>query len=186
VSLIIVEGPDGAGKTTLLSNLRKDSGVYFWIASSSHRPKTLRDLQDAVHWVGQATFLKLPVICDRFPIISESVYGPLMRGKCLLEELHIKHQREISEVMREEVDRVIYCRPPIEQIKHNIKGIPQMEGVREVIEAIVHRYDELMRVMKDEDGIKVVWYDYTRHIDRDRDDYLYELFFGEYKNGQVG
>jgi hypothetical protein len=186
VGIIIVEGPDGAGKTTLLSNLRKDSAVYFWTASSSHRPKTLRELTDAVHWISQATYLKLPVICDRFPILSESVYGILMRGKCLLDELSPRHQQQITESFRDGVDRIIYCRPPLEQIKHNVKGIPQMEGVVEVIERIVQRYDELMRMLKDEDKLHVTWYDYTKPIIRTENHYLHNLFFGEYRDEQIG
>jgi len=175
VSIVIVEGPDGSGKTTLLRMLREQTKTYFWIASSSGRPKTYRELQDAVHWISQCAYLKMPVVCDRFPLISESVYGPVIRGTSLLDEMSRKEQAAASELLAHSVDRIIYCRPPEPVIRDNIKIRPQMQGVSEKLKELLHRYDDLMDSLRD-DNLFVYHYDYTRNNSR-----LEDIFFGDLK-----
>lgn len=172
--IVIVEGVDGSGKTTLLRDLRKQSKTYFWIASSSRRPQTLVNFQDAIHWIGQAGYLNLPIVCDRFPIISETVYGPILRGSNLLNKFNRRDQANATAVLNG-VDRIIYCRPPKEQIAHNLKQNPQMEGVIKHLPALIKRYDDVMDSLRD-DNIKVFHYDYTRFVDKPAD--LEQLFFG--------
>lgn len=173
MAIILVEGVDGSGKTTLIWNLRQQSKTYFWIASSSGRPKTVPELQDAMHWIGQASYLKLPVVCDRFPIISETVYGPILRGSNLLDQLTRRDQANATALLSE-VDRVIYCRPPREIVKDNISKIPQMEGVVKRIDDLYDRYDAVMESLRD-DNIYVHGYDYTRKYSMP----LEGLFFGK-------
>lgn len=169
--ILIVEGVDGSGKTTLIRNLRKQSNTYFWVASSSRRPQTLPDLQDAMHWIGQAAFLRLPVICDRFPIISETVYGPILRGTNLLDQLGRRDQSNATNLLSE-VDRVIYCRPSKETIQANLAQNPQMEGVQKNLASLLQRYDDVINSLRD-DNIYVRQYDYTRNVVS-----LDNLFFG--------
>lgn len=171
MSVIIVEGVDGSGKTALLRNLRKQTRNYFWVASSSGRPLSLPDLQDAIHWIGQAAFLKIPIICDRFPVISEMIYGPILRGASLLDQLSRRDQANVTNLLKE-VDRIIYCRPPIETIEQNLAQNPQLEGVKKNIKALATRYDDVMNSLR-EDNIYVKGYDYTKNF-RSLDD----LFFG--------
>jgi hypothetical protein len=174
VGIVIVEGPDGSGKTTLLKNLRSQSTQYFWVMSSSGRPKTIEQLKEAVGYIGQSAYLKLHIICDRFPLISEAVYGPVVRGRCLLDQLDERNQKFLEELLTGEIERIIYCRPPLEQIKYNLKENLQMTGVYQLIEKLVRRYDEVMDELRDS-NVKVYNYDYTRS-----DLYsLDTLFFGE-------
>ena len=175
MSIVVVEGVDGSGKTTLIRNLRARSKTYFWVASSSGRPKCLADLHDALHWIGQAAYLRTPVVCDRLPLISEAVYGPVMRGSSLLEQLQHKYQKEYGDILKG-VDRIIYCRPSQLDIARNItiSGIPQLNGVLETLPELLVKYDDLMNTLRD-DNVKVYSYDYTR-LQRVP---LEELFFGQ-------
>ena len=174
MGIVIVEGPDGSGKTTLLRNLRNQTTHYFWVMSSSGRPKTIEQLQDAVGYVGQAAYIKTTIICDRFPLISEMVYGPILRGYSLLDHLSSPNTALFSELLSSEIDRVIYCRPPIEQIKTNISNNPQLEGVRVLIDKLIKRYDELMNDLRDA-NVKVYNYDYVGAPRFPLD----EIFFGK-------
>lgn len=173
MSIVIVEGVDGSGKTTLLRNLRQQSKTYFWIAASSRRPKTQDELQEAVFWVAQCAYLKLPVLCDRFPLISEPVYGPVMRGENILEQFRTRIQKDFLEVF-EGVNRIIYCRPSKDTIRQNLvsSALPQMAGVVEKLGTLIGRYDDIMDSLGD--TVPILVYDYvnTRRP-------LEELFFGK-------
>lgn len=171
MSIVIVEGVDGSGKSTLIRKLREQSKRYFWIASSSSRPKTLPDLQDALHWVGQASYLKLPIVCDRFPLISEVVYGPILRGSNLLDQLNRRDQASAAALLSE-VDRIIYCRPHKDVIKENLSKNLQMDGVKNRLGDLINRYDDVMDSLRD-DNIYVIGYDYTKNVSP-----LEGLFFG--------
>ena len=184
MSILTVEGVDGSGKTTLLRNLREQSKTYFWVASSSGRPKTVNEIHEAVHLIGQATYLKMPVICDRFPLISEAVYGPVLRGRCLLDEVSELKLVALTAFLTE-VDRIIYCRPPIEVIRKNIttSALPQLAGVAEHLDELVKRYDTLMDSFQDQ--VRVFPYNYvtdSMRVPKFSPVSLEELFFGG-KNG---
>lgn len=175
MSIILVEGPDGSGKSTLLKNLRAESSRYFWILSSSRRPYTLEELNDAVGYIGQAAYLRLPVVCDRFPLISEAIYGPLIRGTSILTQLNARDSNYYNEILEEEIDRVIYCRPPLQNIIENVNNNPQMEGVRNRIKELVLRYDSFMDHLRE--GVKVFNFDYTSPKYT-----LDQLFFGRLRD----
>lgn len=171
--IVIVEGVDGSGKTTLLRNLRKQTKKYFWIASSSGRPRTYAELNEAIFWIGQSTYLKLPIICDRYPLISEKVYGPVIRGTSLLDTLTPRQRSELTELMSDGIDRIIYCRPPVAQICANLQSTDdQMPGVVDNIEELIRLYDRTMTVLGE--TIPVLTYNYT-NPGQDLD----ELFFGK-------
>lgn len=176
MSIVIVEGPDGSGKTTLLRNLREQSRNYFWIASSSGRPRTLFQLEQALHWLGQALYLGIPIVCDRFPLLSEEVYGPILRGASLLDRLSTGSKEEYAHLLAQ-VKRVIYCRPPTRVIVQNLKSNPQLEGVRDKISRIIMQYDDIIGSITD--TVPVVSYDYTANYSQSLD----SLFFGEIHNG---
>lgn len=180
MSIVIVEGVDGAGKTRLLHDLRLQTKLYFWVCSSSGRPTTLEQLYEAMHLIGQAAYLKIPLLCDRFPLISEGVYGPAIRGINLLDRLSRRDREAAATMVMEQVDRVIYCRPPIEVIKANIdrSDLPQMKGVKEHLHDLITRYDDLMESLRDQ-NVKVYKYDYTRVQPTS----IEQLFFGRIANG---
>jgi hypothetical protein len=161
VALIIVEGVDGSGKTTVIRDLRTQSRTYFWVASSSRRPSTLPALCDALYWLSQASSLPLPIICDRFPLISEPIYGPILRGKSMLEEMNGRNKSKNADLMHQ-IDRVIYCRPPRAEIIKNLKitESSQLGGVIDNLDRLLFSYDSKMDSLRDQ-GVYVHRYDYT-------------------------
>lgn len=176
MSIIIVEGVDGSGKTTLLRKLREQSDRYFWVASSSQRPKTVEEIQEAIHFIGQCAYLKLPVICDRFPLISEGVYGPVLRNHNLLDDLTPRQHEIAMDFLLEGVERVIYCDPPGEEIVKNLTtiGIPQLSGVIEKLAELLDKYEEALEVLESEE-VPVYRYNYT--TDKTP---LNKIFFGDF------
>jgi thymidylate kinase len=160
MSIVIVEGPDGSGKTTLIRRLREGSQRYFVTVSFSGPPKRVWQIQSVLHWIEQSIYLDVPIICDRFPLISESIYGPILRGKNLLDETEDSNLRAATEIIRR-VTKIIYCRPPIPIIRENVvhSTIPHLLGVLENLNKIVEQYDELMDLLRDETTIET--YDFT-------------------------
>lgn len=163
--LCIVEGPDGAGKTTLIEAIRQRVKRYFWILRSSHPPTHLRQI-----WTFLRTFEGRPdhamgLLFDRHPLVSEPIYGPILRGLDLL-EMTGKPERLVSEFNAHcrRVDHspfIIYCRPPIERIAANVarNASEQLEGVVERIRPITDAYDQLMPLIADQ--IPMIHFDYT-------------------------
>lgn len=76
--MIVVEGPDGAGKTTLLKNLSQAWGLPI---APRVVGKDTKAMASVSAWV-EANVAKgwQPMLFDRHRLISEPVYGPLLRG----------------------------------------------------------------------------------------------------------
>lgn len=116
--MIILEGPDGAGKTRLALRLADDLGVPI-------NPKVVQaDMStevDLAYWCeGQMREWPRKVIYDRFPLISEFLYGPVFKHDIrpsfknfeLLYQLHA--QFELASPV------VVYCLPPVSEVLQNI------------------------------------------------------------------
>lgn len=160
--MIIVEGPDGAGKTSLITRLRDDLGV-----ETRPRHCTSEDgpLDGLLQWVEDD--LKTHVhegIYDRHPLISELVYGPIIRGEALLGDdvdrlvnvlLKFKHYDPL----------IIMCLPPRAQVRVNVAQNHQadtahQQGVLKYTDGLwsmyYYRYIELLS-----NGFRVLRWDYT-------------------------
>ena len=97
--MIIIEGPDNSGKSTLAKNLSIALKIKIW---HSPGPNTKEQLYDSMDFVMEQEEL----ILDRVPCISEQIYGPVLRGKNLLQDT------DLLEKLIEEKDPIfIYCRP---------------------------------------------------------------------------
>lgn len=81
---IIVEGPDGSGKSTLIAHLQESLGLPLHEKASTSKGGPIDDL-----WAWVETDL-IPMraaihntfpahIYDRHPVISEPIYGPIVR-----------------------------------------------------------------------------------------------------------
>lgn len=175
MSLIVVEGVDASGKSTLLENARLDiKKRYFVIARHSQRPYVL---SDALHFMRATKYASdlcaLDLICDRHPLISEPIYGPLLRGGHLFESHGEYCEPEArAGYFADNVERIIYCRPPDHIIEENLGRLPQLAGIKEKIWELLDAYDkEMAELMKC--GIPVIVYDYTIFSGS-----LADLFFG--------
>lgn len=74
---VIVEGPDGSGKTRLLDHLVKDTGL-----TRRERACTSEDgpIDNIKGYVEDYLRDHTGGIWDRHPLISEPIYGPIIRG----------------------------------------------------------------------------------------------------------
>jgi hypothetical protein len=90
-------------------------------------------------------------IYDRHPMISERIYGPIVRGKVpgnfnlpswVDRMLHLMYERCL----------VVWCLPPYVEVMKNVvtpaAGITHMNGVEANIHAIYAAYNEECRVWK--------------------------------------
>ncbi len=147
--LIIVEGTDNSGKTTVAKELASQShGVYI---NSKHRPPPsvtyLLEYQEILGQISRFT----SVVTDRHPAISESVYGPIIRGSCSL-----RTEREVNFCL-EEAAAIVYCCPPADLVLASLPEREQMAGVAENILALREAYDQFFA----SERWPVYRYDYT-------------------------
>lgn len=139
--VLIVEGCDGAGKTVLCNTLAKDHGFKV-IHTDKPRPNEpdlfntyLMDLWLALHE-------DQPVVFDRL-YLGEVIYGPIMRGKSLLSDLHV---RLLDRVVRAYDVKVILCAPAFDTVLRNWQ-IKKNDYVTEDIklEAIYRAYRDQIK-----------------------------------------
>jgi len=111
--MVLIEGMDNTGKSTLASHLRE---VYRMPIVVSSRYRDIAYLDSWVNWIFamMAAAEESDIIFDRFPIVSESVYGPILHGGNVL-----KNHKKWPLLLRTfaKLDPVvIYCRPHEERI----------------------------------------------------------------------
>lgn len=150
--LVILEGADGSGKTTLANRLRDHIDQYMLLLRTNG-PPSIGQLADYVGWVNDLP-PNLLLVTDRNPIISEAVYGPIIRGKCL-------HALTIEQIARQfRHSLIIHCRPSYSRLTASVKKEVQMEGVEVNLRHLVKAYDELMGKLEKE-GVQIKRYDFT-------------------------
>ena len=169
--LIIVEGVDGSGKTTLIQNFRQVASRLCWLLFRSGPPQGTEDLVDTVRYIERSSLFSVPLIVDRHPLISETIYGPIVRGKSLIEDYWTR-DRALQRVVDTAV-RVIHCRPPMEDIEKLARREKQMPGVLDNLWILYQAYDQTMASLA-RSGATVVTYDWTRDDFTD----LNHLFLG--------
>jgi hypothetical protein len=160
--MFLLEGPDGSGKSVLGDMLGRLLQVP--VLHHGGPPLCADELFDRLHRqydsFGEA-------IVDRSPIISERVYGTILRGSMLVEE------RVLTEWTRRFAIRgwiLVYCRPSDEELQRYIdtrflelvdmkayKTAKHAQGVRDNIIKIAHTYDDVVARARDE-GMVVMTY----------------------------
>lgn len=143
--MIFIEGPDNSGKTTLCEAI-KSLGI-----ETSHRTK--EGTSNRINFDANVQLTRTQVVFDRSRVISEIVYGSVIRGKVNVNEGTIANFLNTKPL-------VIYCRPEDWRILSN-KGRSQMEGVLSNHSEIIQQYDDVMASMK-RYGVRVHEYDYAQ------------------------
>lgn len=164
VNMIILEGPDNSGKSHLASNiaeeynleLRKSPGPDFsW------------------KWVEKQYAENKLVVYDRFPLISDHIYGPILRNKDII----LGTIRGIFwlNTIKEKKHLIIYSRPPKNIIK-NFEDREDMEGVHENIDKIISSYDSWISILNNVKSFNIMKYDYTKDKFKDIKGVIEELW----------
>lgn len=168
MSLIVVEGVDASGKSTLLEDARlRISKRYFLLVRHSCRPLVLND---ALRFQRMVENFPGDIIVDRHPLISEFIYGPILRGSTVYGAMT---EEEADNHLVKTVNRIIYCRPPTFVIEEKLDNNPQLAGIRENLSALIQAYDQRMDRLSQR--LRVVRYDYGGYPQLP---FLDELFFG--------
>lgn len=136
--MIIVEGPDGAGKTTLVEELSRKLQLPVAPKVVDHNTNAITDL---VRWVDYNIEQGLtPTLYDRHRLISEPIYGPIMRGRLEpgFDDFHwLKTRQAQFQTLK---PLVIWCLPPVDIVLHNVSGDKLNEAVAEKIQQIYWLY----------------------------------------------
>lgn len=157
--MIIVEGPDGAGKTTLIKSLQELTGFEVAPRVVSKETKALFDLQV---WVEENLDTgDQDIIYDRYRLISEFIYGPVLRVQQQPGFTDLDWTLNMLSQLYELEPIIIYCLPPLDVVKANLANDPDNTQVVNHIEQIYTAYlqraslDVIMR------PTRTILYDYT-------------------------
>lgn len=154
--MIIVEGPDGGGKTTLIKQiLNQYPSLKRAPRASEGVAGPVSDLFDWTSRDVNSWDIRPLSVYDRHPVISEYIYGPIIR-ESLDERFH-------TSGLRRRVSRtalVIVCLPPLEVVRASVSDERDMPGVATHIDAIWHLYASLRACWPGWSGL--LFHDYTR------------------------
>ncbi|MEG2887217.1 MAG: hypothetical protein RR853_08840 [Aurantimicrobium sp.] len=136
--MIIVEGPDGGGKSTLIKSIQELTGFKVAGRVVSKETKALFDLKV---WVEDNLDLgPHDAIYDRYRLISEFIYGPILRiaqQPGFTDPDWVLHS--MSKLYQND-PLIIYCLPPLEVVQWNLQGDEDNTKVVDHIEQIYTAY----------------------------------------------
>lgn len=144
---IILEGPDGGGKTRLLEAFMS---AYPQLVKGRRASTSLQGpIRNLAAWV--TTEFKVMdqsrsvMVYDRHPVISEPIYGPIVREET---KPGFSPSPWLSSAKLEMYARtyVIWCIPPLEQCRKGIAPERDMPGVSENIDKLHAAYLHEMTV----------------------------------------
>ena len=148
--MIVLEGPDNAGKSTLGKQLSERFGVD--VHHSSNPKMTYAELRDKMREVINDP--RRDAIYDRVPLISEGIYGTLLRG---VNRFNCHEGSGLWQLFAAARPLIIYCRPNDSTLSVGLEFKPDetedhIKAVKEKHLHIAHAYDELMASMAHQTG----------------------------------
>lgn len=137
--MIIVEGPDGAGKSSLIERLVEKFNLPVAPRVVSKDTEAMVDL---VKWTeDNVTSGFQNRIFDRHRLISEPIYGALMRKAFQPQFDNIVWLTAMNSFLFKECrPLVIYCLPPFETVRENVHTGDDNRRVQDVIRKIYALY----------------------------------------------
>ncbi len=163
--MILVEGPDNSGKSTLVDQLALEFNL-FKCDRPHGPPKTPEELYNRAMDV-QNFYKSKMFIMDRNPIIGETIYGPILRGRNMWDEVtnRLDCEAELFAKLLSGTVFLIYCRPPLERLldlsTHKVKDYDtptHLEALSKNKSKIVEAYDKFMSKWA------TYTYDYTQNL----------------------
>lgn len=148
--MLIVTGMDNSGKTTLVSQLSDHLGLE--IINSPGPIPADEQLQWFYETLEEVTEDK---IFERFPLIEEMIYGPILRGNS-----HFDITDKSFRDLKDRKPLIIYTRPTRDVI-FNFGEREQYPGVIEKSSKLLDAYDKLIIDLMME-GWNIVVYDYKK------------------------
>ena len=148
-----VEGPDGAGKSLLVDRISKN--VDLRLVGTEGPPSSWTECVKRVR-----ARVTPGIICDRSSgLISEMIYGPVIRGRTL-GPMYVMRELLLS---LKHVVQFIYCRPPLDAIRHvprEGEDPTHISAVEVKMVSLLSAYDRMFEWME-ECGMGVIRYDWT-------------------------
>ena len=160
--MIVVEGPDGGGKTTLIELLKVELGLPVAPRVVDKDTTTRYDMKAWVDNNLEEGFQ--PMIFDRHRLISETIYGPILRYN---QQPGLTDTKWLAPRLRRfyEIEPIlIYCIPSWAAVFTHIEHDSDNDAVREKMEAIYAAY--VARAALDHafaPGIVKIW-DYEKSL----------------------
>lgn len=148
--MIVLEGPDNAGKSTLGKQLSERFGGEVYHSSDPKMSyEQLRDKMRAI--IGDP---RRDAIYDRVPLISEGIYGSVLRG---VNRFNNHEGAGLWQLFAAAKPLIIYCRPTDETISVGLEFKPgetedHIAAVRQKHLVIAHAYDQLMESLAYQTG----------------------------------
>lgn len=136
--MIVFEGPDGAGKTTLIKQFSEMYDIPVAPRVVSKDTEALVNLQDWVDNSLEEGFQR--TIFDRYRLISEPIYGPILRDKMQPGFADINWLGERIQAFYELEPIIIYCLPSLETVRRNVLGDDDNQAVAATIDKIYAAY----------------------------------------------
>jgi hypothetical protein len=148
---VVVEGPDGAGKSTLVDYMTNHS--YFIPArkASASKEGPIANLaqwceQEETVWRGVAARGgKTHWVYDRHPVISEPIYGAIVRGYTQPGFQDPHGWLNVRRLNMYQHTLVVWCLPPLFRILEHVSTDRDMPGVAENIATIREAYVKARR-----------------------------------------
>lgn len=151
---IIAEGFDNSGKTTLLNRLSQEFNIPV-----THSPGHKVDMRDSLLQILFES-KRQDTLRDRICLISEEVYGKILRGKSEFDS----DSKVWWKLLIDCKPVIIFCRPHNDNIFNTLDVREQMDGVMKHRTDLLRRYDEVMEYIKNEYGqdLQILDYDYVK------------------------
>lgn len=139
--MLIVEGPDGSGKSCLVRRLSHD--LRLPIAPRVVKSDTTA-MVDLAAWTESNIDQGFQrVIFDRHRLISEPIYGPVLRGRQVAKFMDLGWMGDMTWRFYALNPIIIYCMPAIETIWRNVNRVETNNSAvntQEVTEALYAGY----------------------------------------------
>ncbi len=156
--MIIVEGPDGSGKSTLIDQLLASIPE---LELKKRHANTHGPITDLVQWIEEDRFSEPNMLYDRHPLISEPIFGGIIRGNLEGRFNDPAWLMAAYESMIYRQAMVIFCLPPISVVQANVERSEQMDMVSQLTGPIYQAYHTLQCQLAITMGIRSVRWDYT-------------------------